>query len=94
MLGQPGVILANATFVGPCGMIVTFATCLNVVLNILLIPRSGATGAAIATAIAHVVMVILFTVLTRLKVGIVTLPYVKLPLFLLAAYRRNRDGDV
>ena len=51
-----------------------FSATLNVVLNILLIPRLGIYGAAIATAISLSLQMLIAVVLVRWKMGILTLP--------------------
>jgi O-antigen/teichoic acid export membrane protein len=79
LLGQPGVILANTTFVGISGAVVTIAAGLNVILNALLIPHFGSTGAATATATSHLVLASILTVLTLRKSKVVSLPFFRLP---------------
>lgn len=81
LLGQPGVILANTAFVGLTGGGVTFAIALNFALNALLIPKFGATGAAIATATAHLIMASIFAALTLWKAKIVSLPSIRMQFF-------------
>ncbi len=78
LLGQPAVVLANTTFVGLAGAVVTGAAVLNVILNALLIPRFGASGAATATAIANVAMSAVFVILTLWKPKVVSLPFIRL----------------
>ena len=92
MLGQPGVILANTSFVGLTGAVVTFATGLNIILNALLIPQYGATGAAIATATAHSLMAAIITALTLWKTKVVSLPLVRSQLLQVQPSGSDHEG--
>ena len=78
LLGQPAVILANTTFVGLAGAVVTGAAVLNAILNALLIPQFGASGAATATATAHVAMSAVFVALALWKPKVMSLPFFQL----------------
>jgi O-antigen/teichoic acid export membrane protein len=60
MLGQQKV----------CGAVLVFTGALNILLNYLLVPPFGLTGAATATAITLSVAAVLYAVLARRKLGI------------------------
>jgi O-antigen/teichoic acid export membrane protein len=74
LAGQPNMVLVNTSFAGLGAVYVSISAIANIGLNALLIPRFGAVGAAVATAISQLALTAAMAVEVRRKLAVSTLP--------------------
>lgn len=74
VFGHPASVLANAGGVGRAGTMVALGALVNALLNFVLIPRMGAVGAALATAVTHLVLTAAMAWTVWCRFGVVCLP--------------------
>ncbi len=74
VFGNPGAVLGNGGHLRLMGVLVVVSAGLNLCLNVILVPEFGATGAAAATAVAHLLLTLALVFAVRRHFGLLSLP--------------------